>query len=51
MARFFDDILERKRIDVYPTQRWHHPTQGPARGRVFFTPGNELSFTVSPDKT
>ncbi|MFG2429321.1 glycosyltransferase [Streptomyces sp. NPDC048590] len=49
-ARFFDDILERKRIDVYPTQRWHHPTQGPARGRVFFTPGNELSFTVSPDK-
>ncbi|MER5275823.1 glycosyltransferase [Streptomyces sp. NPDC002809] len=50
LARFFDDILERKRIDVYPTQRWHHPTQGPARGRVFFTPGNELSFTVSPDK-
>ncbi|MGW8889786.1 glycosyltransferase [Streptomyces sp. NPDC055749] len=49
LARFFDDILERKRIDVYPTQRWHHPTQGPARGRVFFTPGNELSFTVSPD--
>ncbi|MFJ8978151.1 glycosyltransferase [Streptomyces sp. NPDC102282] len=51
LARFFDDILERKRIDVYPTQRWHHPTQGPARGRVFFTPGNELSFTVSPDKS
>ncbi|WP_327113283.1 glycosyltransferase [Streptomyces sp. NBC_01341] len=50
LGRFFDDILERKRIDVYPTQRWHHPTQGPARGRVFFTPGNELSFTVSPDK-
>lgn len=50
LARFFDDILERKRIDVYPTQRWHHPTQGPTRGRVFFTPGNELSFTVSPDK-
>ncbi|MFI2425136.1 glycosyltransferase [Streptomyces sp. NPDC018955] len=50
LARFFDDILERKRIDVYPTQRWHHPTQGPARGRVFFTPGNELSFTASPDK-
>ncbi|MDF6045581.1 glycosyltransferase [Streptomyces sp. JH14] len=50
LARFFDDILERKRIDVYPTQRWHHPTQGPVRGRVFFTPGNELSFTVSPDK-
>ncbi|MEU1215203.1 glycosyltransferase [Streptomyces sp. NPDC005790] len=50
LARFFDDILERKRIDVYPTQRWHHPTQGPACGRVFFTPGNELSFTVSPDK-
>lgn len=51
LARFFDDILERKRIDVYPTQRWHHPTQGPARGKVFFTPGNELSFTVSPDKS
>lgn len=50
LARFFDDLLERKRIDVYPTQRWHHPTKGPARGRVFFTPGNELSFTVSPDK-
>nr|WP_241196044.1 glycosyltransferase [Streptomyces sp. SID10362] len=50
LARFFDDILERKHIDVYPTQHWHHPTQGPARGRVFFTPGNELSFTVSPDK-
>ncbi|THA32758.1 glycosyltransferase family 4 protein [Streptomyces sp. A1277] len=50
LARFFDDLLERKRIDVYPTQRWHHPTQGPARGRVFYTPGNELSFTVSPDK-
>ncbi|WP_327267890.1 glycosyltransferase [Streptomyces sp. NBC_01218] len=49
LARFFDDILERKRIDVYPTQRWHHPTQGPVSGRVFFTPGNELSFTVSPD--
>ncbi|MFF7359405.1 glycosyltransferase [Streptomyces sp. NPDC008125] len=51
LARFFDDILERKRIDVYPTQRWHHPTQGPARGRVFFTPGNELSFTAGPDKS
>lgn len=50
LARFFDDLLERKRIDVYPTQRWHHPTQGPARGKVFFTPGNELSFTVSPDR-
>ncbi|MFD7863733.1 glycosyltransferase [Streptomyces sp. NPDC057682] len=51
LARFFDDLLERKRIDVYPTQRWHHPTQGASRGRVFYTPGNELSFTVSPDKS
>ncbi|MGW2656388.1 glycosyltransferase [Streptomyces sp. NPDC001478] len=51
LARFFDDLLERKRIDVYPTQRWHHPTQGPSRGRPFYTPGNELSFTVSPDKS
>ncbi|MFZ3597565.1 glycosyltransferase [Streptomyces sp. BH104] len=49
LARFFDDILDRKRVDVFPSQRWHHPRYGTMRGKVFFTPGNELSFTVRPE--
>ncbi|MET7535394.1 glycosyltransferase [Streptomyces sp. NPDC005507] len=49
LGRFFDDILERKQVDVFPVQRWHHPRHGTMRGKVFFTPGNELSFTTSPD--